>query len=248
MVVLEKRDREQAEKDRETNMDKLVDILYNVPDITYRTTWGECQKLLAESEVFMSDPIIKKISKLDALRVFKDHIVKLEKEHEEEVKVEKRQRKRAHRKNREMYLVMLDELRKQGDINSLSKWKTVFPQMRNDVRFLNLLVSVFQGYLKLTLMHLRTHSLAFRMVWVYLGVRQTLFFLYVDLAVLFVGAKWVQRLGPVQTLRKGSTGPVPRRSRHDRQYPERTTACCQTSYRVRRLHPSNTEGRPRRRD
>ncbi|GAU95998.1 hypothetical protein RvY_07508 [Ramazzottius varieornatus] len=139
MVVLEKRDREQAEKDRETNMDKLVDILYNVPDITYRTTWGECQKLLAESEVFMSDPIIKKISKLDALRVFKDHIVKLEKEHEEEVKVEKRQRKRAHRKNREMYLVMLDELRKQGDINCLSKWKTVFPQMRNDVCFLNLL-------------------------------------------------------------------------------------------------------------
>ena len=142
MIVLEKRDREQAEKDRETNMDKLVDVLYNVPEITYRTTWSECQKLLAESDIFMSDPIIKKISKLDALRVFKDHIVKLEKEHEEENKTEKRQRKRAHRKSREAYLNMLEDLHKQNDIGSTSKWKTVFPQMRNDVRFLNLLVSI----------------------------------------------------------------------------------------------------------
>ncbi|OQV16950.1 Pre-mRNA-processing factor 40-like protein B [Hypsibius exemplaris] len=138
MIVVEKREKEQAEKDRDESMEKLCDILNNLHEVTYRTTWVECQKYLAECSAFMSDPVVKKINKLDALKVFMDHIIKLEKEHDEEVRNEKRQRKRAHRKHREAYQVLLDELSRQGIISSMAKWKAVFPIIRNDNRFLNM--------------------------------------------------------------------------------------------------------------
>lgn len=140
MAGVEKREREQAEKDRVEAMDKLADILYNINEVTHKTTWYDCQKLLAEAGAFVNDPIVKKISKLDALTVFKDHILKLEKEHDEEVRTEKRHRKRLHRKNREGYQVLLDELGRQGILHSMAKWKTVFPVIRNDARFLNMQV------------------------------------------------------------------------------------------------------------
>ncbi|XP_055344820.1 LOW QUALITY PROTEIN: pre-mRNA-processing factor 40 homolog B-like [Paramacrobiotus metropolitanus] len=138
MATVEKREKEQAERDRVEAMEKLAIILDNIPRIRYKTTWYECQKLLADSEAFVGDPVVKKINKLDALTVFKDHIIKLEKEQDEEQKAEKRQRKRVHRKNREAYMVLLDELAQKGIVHSMSKWKSVFPVIRNDSRFVNM--------------------------------------------------------------------------------------------------------------
>lgn len=66
--------------------------------------------------------------------------MRLEREKDEEVRLERRQRKRAHRKHREAYQVLLDELCRQGLITSMAKWKSVFPIIRNDSRFLNMQV------------------------------------------------------------------------------------------------------------
>jgi pre-mRNA-processing factor 40 len=75
------------------------------------------------------------MDKEDALIVFEDHIRALEKEHVEDMEKKKRWQRRQERRNRDRFLLLLDELHEQGKLNSMSAWVNLYSLISADERF-----------------------------------------------------------------------------------------------------------------
>ncbi|XP_026293909.1 pre-mRNA-processing factor 40 homolog A isoform X2 [Frankliniella occidentalis] len=132
---LAKKEKEEAKALKKRNMKSLAEILDSMTNISYRSTWQEAQQMLIENPAFADDAELLAMDKEDALIVFEDHIRELQKEEEEEKERDKRRLKRQHRKNRDAFITLLDELHEQGKLTSMSLWVELYPIISADLRF-----------------------------------------------------------------------------------------------------------------
>nr|CAG4642508.1 EOG090X064W [Evadne anonyx] len=132
---LAKREKEEEKALRKRNMKNLTRVLDSMTDITHRTAWTEAQQLLLDNPTFSEDNDLLAMDKEDALIVFEQHIRELENEEEEERERGKRRLKRLQRKNRDSYLILLDELHDNGKLTSMSLWVELYPIISTDLRF-----------------------------------------------------------------------------------------------------------------
>ncbi|KAJ1528898.1 hypothetical protein ONE63_007267 [Megalurothrips usitatus] len=132
---LAKKEKEDAKTLKKRNMKTLSEILDSMTNISYRTTWQEAQQMLIENPTFAEDADLLAMDKEDALIVFEEHIRELQKEEEEEKERDKRRLKRQHRKNRDAFITLLDELHEQGKLTSMSLWVELYPIISADLRF-----------------------------------------------------------------------------------------------------------------
>lgn len=95
--------------------------------------------MLLDNPRFTEDPDLHNMDKEDALICFEEHIRLLEQENDDEKERERRRVKRQQRKNREGFLVLLDELHEQAKLNSMSLWMDLYRIISQDVRFTNML-------------------------------------------------------------------------------------------------------------
>ncbi|KAK7473354.1 hypothetical protein BaRGS_00035402 [Batillaria attramentaria] len=137
--LLAKREKEEAKMLRKRNIKVFSEILDSMPNLQYCTTWSEAQQMLLDNPRFTEDPDLENMDKEDALICFEEHIRMLEQEYDDEKERERRRQKRVQRKNRESFLVLLDELHEQGKLNSMSLWMDLYPAISQDVRFTNML-------------------------------------------------------------------------------------------------------------
>ncbi|WAQ94419.1 PR40A-like protein, partial [Mya arenaria] len=107
-------DDEDAKNLRKRNIKVFNEILDSMESLTYSTTWSEAQQMLLDNPRFTEDPDLQNMDKEDALVCFEEHIRMLEQENDDEKERERRRIKRQQRKNREGFLVLLDELHEQG--------------------------------------------------------------------------------------------------------------------------------------
>ncbi|KAL5962322.1 hypothetical protein TSMEX_009935 [Taenia solium] len=135
MQEIAKREKEDSKALRKRNIKVFNDILNNMPNLTYGTTWSEAQQMLLDDPRFTDDKELQSLDKEDALIRFEEHIRMLEREHDEEKEREKRKQKRIQRKNREAFTVLLDELKEHQFLTSISLWKDLFYIIRRDERF-----------------------------------------------------------------------------------------------------------------
>ncbi|VEN63886.1 unnamed protein product [Callosobruchus maculatus] len=135
MFTLSKREKEEAKVLKKRNMKKLAEVLECMTKINYDTTWSEAQVLLLENNAFKNDVNLLAMDKEDALIVFEEHIRVLEKEYAEEREREKRRIKRQCRKNRDLFLALLDHLHEEGKLTSMSLWVELYPIISADIRF-----------------------------------------------------------------------------------------------------------------
>ncbi|VDM16214.1 unnamed protein product [Hydatigera taeniaeformis] len=135
MQEIAKREKEDSKALRKRNIKVFNDILNNMPNLSYRTTWSEAQQMLLDDSRFTDDKELQSLDKEDALIRFEEHIRMLEREHDEEKEREKRKQKRVQRKNREAFTVLLDELKEHQLLTSISLWKDLFYIIRRDERF-----------------------------------------------------------------------------------------------------------------
>ncbi|XP_067650087.1 pre-mRNA-processing factor 40 homolog A-like isoform X2 [Haliotis asinina] len=133
--LLAKREKEEAKTLRKRNTKLFNEILDSMPSLTYCTTWSEAQAMLLDNPRFTEDPDLQNMDKEDALVCFEDHIRMLEQEYDDERERERRRMKRQQRKNRESFVVLLDELHDQGKLNSMSLWMDLYPIISQDLRF-----------------------------------------------------------------------------------------------------------------
>ncbi|PVD30955.1 hypothetical protein C0Q70_10231, partial [Pomacea canaliculata] len=137
--LLAKREKEEAKALRKRNIKVFSEILDTMPNLKYSTTWSEAQQMLLDNPRFTEDPDLENMDKEDALICFEEHIRMLEQENDDEKEREKRRQKRTQRKNRESFLVLLDELHEQGKLNSMSLWMDLYPTISQDIRFTHML-------------------------------------------------------------------------------------------------------------
>lgn len=133
--MLEKREKEESKTLRKRNIKVFNEILDSMPSLTNSTTWSEAQQMLLDNPRFTEDTDLQNMDKEDALVCFEDHIRMLEQENDDEKERERRRLKRQQRKNREGFLVLLDELHEQGRLNSMSLWMDLFHIISGDKRF-----------------------------------------------------------------------------------------------------------------
>ncbi|KPP77437.1 pre-mRNA-processing factor 40 A-like [Scleropages formosus] len=139
LFYLAKKEKEQAKHLRKRNWEALKNILDNMANVTYRTTWSEAQQYLLDNPTFAEDEELQNMDKEDALICFEEHIRALEKEEEEEKQKSLLRERRRQRKNREAFQKFLDELHDHGQLHSMSSWMEMYPTISSDIRFSNML-------------------------------------------------------------------------------------------------------------
>lgn len=139
MFTIAKREKEEAKILKKRNMKKLAEVLDNMTQIRYHTTWGEAQMMLLENITFKNDVELLAMDKEDALIVFEQHIRYLEREKIDGKEYSKKWKKRQQRKNRDHFLALLDSLHEEGKLTSMSLWVELYPIISADVRFLAML-------------------------------------------------------------------------------------------------------------
>ncbi|TNN84489.1 Pre-mRNA-processing factor 40 A [Liparis tanakae] len=139
LFYLAKKEKEQAKQLRKRNWEALKNILDNMANVTYRTTWSEAQQYLLDNPTFAEDEELQNMDKEDALICFEEHIRALEKEEEEEKQKTLLRERRRQRKNRESFQKFLDELHDHGQLHSMSAWMEMYPTLSSDIRFANML-------------------------------------------------------------------------------------------------------------
>ncbi|XP_076858851.1 pre-mRNA-processing factor 40 homolog A isoform X2 [Brachyhypopomus gauderio] len=139
LFYLAKKEKEQAKQLRKRNWEALKNILDNMANVTYRTTWSEAQQYLLDNPTFAEDEELQNMDKEDALICFEEHIRALEKEEEEEKQKGLLRERRRQRKNRESFQKFLDELHDHGQLHSMSAWMEMYPTVSADIRFASML-------------------------------------------------------------------------------------------------------------
>uniref|UniRef100_A0A8C7UWA9 Pre-mRNA-processing factor 40 homolog A n=1 Tax=Oncorhynchus mykiss TaxID=8022 RepID=A0A8C7UWA9_ONCMY len=139
LFYLAKKEKEQAKQLRKRNWEALKNILDNMANVTYRTTWSEAQQYLLDNPTFAEDEELQNMDKEDALICFEEHIRALEKEEEDEKQKTLLRERRRQRKNRESFQKFLDELHDHGQLHSMSAWMEMYPTVSSDIRFANML-------------------------------------------------------------------------------------------------------------
>ncbi|XP_059050039.1 pre-mRNA-processing factor 40 homolog A isoform X1 [Achroia grisella] len=135
IFAITKREKEEAKALKKRNMKMLTQVLENMNEIVYSSTWSEAQVLLLENSAFKNDVSLLGMDKEDALIVFEQHIRNLEAEYLQEKEQLKKRNKRQQRKNRDNFLALLDSLHEEGKLTSMSLWVELYPVISADIRF-----------------------------------------------------------------------------------------------------------------
>ncbi|TFK02934.1 Pre-mRNA-processing factor 40-like protein B [Platysternon megacephalum] len=139
LFFLAKKEKEHTKQLRKRNIQALKNILDNMSNVSFQTTWSEAQQYLMDNPTFAEDQDLQNMDKEDALICFEEHIRTLEKEEEEEKERTRLRERRQQRKNREAFQAFLDELHDKGQLHSMSTWMELYPSLSADARFANML-------------------------------------------------------------------------------------------------------------
>ncbi|ESN94438.1 hypothetical protein HELRODRAFT_107767 [Helobdella robusta] len=139
MHQLEKKEKDDAKHLRKRNIRVFSDILDNMKSLTRQVGWHH--QIGSNLKYYFHELVDRQVDmdKEDALICFQDHIKMLEQEFEDEKDREKKSTKRRQRKNREAFLVLLDELHESGKLHSMSLWMDLYSIISLDPRFTQML-------------------------------------------------------------------------------------------------------------
>ncbi|XP_068123815.1 pre-mRNA-processing factor 40 homolog B isoform X1 [Hyperolius riggenbachi] len=139
LFFLARKEKEQAKQLRKRNVQALKNILDNMSNVSFQTTWSEAQQYLMDNPAFAEDEELQNMDKEDALICFEEHIRALEKDEVDEKEKSRLRERRQQRKNRESFQVFLDELHETGQLHSMSTWMELYPFVSTDDRFASML-------------------------------------------------------------------------------------------------------------
>lgn len=129
---------EQEASTRKAAMDELTDIL-NSLNLEPYTRWSEAQELIQSNANFKNDPKFETLHRSHILTAFEEHIKQLEREFNDKRQKEKSLKFRRERRNRDAFKDLLRELKADGHIKAGSKWMNVYPLVKDDHRFTDML-------------------------------------------------------------------------------------------------------------
>ncbi|XP_050215315.1 pre-mRNA-processing protein 40A isoform X2 [Mercurialis annua] len=116
VVELERKEREKAAEDHRQHVTEFKTFLESCDFIKVNSQWRKVQDRLEDDERCL------RLEKLDRLLVFQDYIRDLEKEEEEQKKIQKEQLRRTERKNRDAFRKLLEDHVADGSLTAKTHW------------------------------------------------------------------------------------------------------------------------------
>lgn len=138
VIELKKENSEREAAARKAAKEDLADIL-NALELEPYTRWAEAQGIIQSNERVKNDDKFKALTKSDILTAFENHIKSLERTFNDTRQQQKAKKARRERKNREQFIELLEELRKDGKIKAGSKWMNILPVIEGDPRYIAML-------------------------------------------------------------------------------------------------------------
>lgn len=138
VIELKKENSEREAATRKAAKEDLADIL-NALELEPYTRWAEAQGIIQSNERVKNDDKFKALTKSDILTAFENHIKSLERTFNDTRQQQKANKARRERKNREQFIELLEELRKDGKIKAGSKWMNILPVIEGDLRYVAML-------------------------------------------------------------------------------------------------------------
>ena len=138
VAELRRKHDEQEVSTRKAAMDELTEILDSL-DLEPYTRWSEAQELIQSNEHFKNDPKFETLHRSHILTAFEEHIKQLEREFNDKRQKEKALKFRHERQNRDAFKDLLRDLKLNGHIKAGSKWMNVYPLIKDDHRFTDML-------------------------------------------------------------------------------------------------------------
>lgn len=123
---------------RRRNIDVLGSLLRDL-DITVSTRWRSALDMILSSSRYKADLDLQKLETLDMLNVYDDYSRQLEQEHDEESRRHRIDHIRRARKARDGFRALLSEFQAKGELTRKSMWKDMYPTIRGDERYHELL-------------------------------------------------------------------------------------------------------------
>ncbi|XP_024162945.1 pre-mRNA-processing protein 40A isoform X3 [Rosa chinensis] len=117
IVELERKEKEYAAEEHRRNISEYREFLESCDFIKVNSQWRKVQDRLEDDERCL------RLEKLDRLLIFQDYIRDLEKEEEEQKKMQKEQLRRIERKNRDEFRKLLEEHAADGTLTAKSQWR-----------------------------------------------------------------------------------------------------------------------------
>ena len=130
--------REEETKSRETALNGLVHILECL-DLEPWTRWSKGLSMIRENDRFKGEKHFKTLSRIDILKAFENHIKSLERNYNETRQKRKAVKAREERKNRDMFIALLKDLKAGGKIKPGTKWKDIHDLIEDDSRYVAML-------------------------------------------------------------------------------------------------------------
>ncbi|KDP41586.1 hypothetical protein JCGZ_15993 [Jatropha curcas] len=116
MEELARKEKEKAEEDHRRNKAEYKKFLESCDFIKVNSRWQKVQDRLEDDERCL------RLEKVDRLVVFQDYIRDLEKEEEKQKMIQKEQRRRAERKNRDAFRKLLEDHVADGSLTAKTHW------------------------------------------------------------------------------------------------------------------------------
>ncbi|KAI3972783.1 hypothetical protein MKX01_019441 [Papaver californicum] len=114
---LQKKEKAKAQEEHKRNIMEYKQFLESCDFIKPSSQWRKVQDRLEDDER------CSRLEKVDRLDIFQEYIRELEKEEEEQKKIQKEQLRRAERKNRDEFRKLMEEHVAAGDLTAKTHWR-----------------------------------------------------------------------------------------------------------------------------
>lgn len=135
---LRAREKRREDEMRQRNLGKLNGMLDDL-DINLNSHWYDTRRHIQQSKDWAADEELQSVDPNELLNLYEDRIGALESKANAARQKERDEKRRRVRKNREDFVVLLEELKDQGHITSGTSWPAIFPHLKDDPRFHNML-------------------------------------------------------------------------------------------------------------
>uniref|UniRef100_A0ACD5ZC63 Uncharacterized protein n=1 Tax=Avena sativa TaxID=4498 RepID=A0ACD5ZC63_AVESA len=130
LVELQKKEKAKALEEHKRHLAEYRSFLESCNFIKVNTQWRKVQERLEDDESCF------RLEKIDRLNVFQEYILDLEKEEEEQRRIQKEQKWRQERKNRDEFRKMLEQHVSNGTLNSKTHWREYCAQVNDSHAYL----------------------------------------------------------------------------------------------------------------
>lgn len=138
IAELKRIENENEHKIKNEAMDAFSALLESLKLKPY-SRWSSAQAKFREHPEFKSNPKFQVLSNLDILIVYESHIKSLERLYVDQRQANRAKKQRIERKNREAFTKLLQDLHHEKKIGPGTKWMTIYPIIKNDPRYKNML-------------------------------------------------------------------------------------------------------------